>query len=95
MPLACHVDQDDRDSTRYVPTLRQGGLGLPDRDYYLKTDDATFAGVRAQVRRLPRDAAARWPATSDVRDARREAMLALETRARARRNGPGSRPATR
>ncbi|MFT3914390.1 MAG: M13 family metallopeptidase [Anaeromyxobacteraceae bacterium] len=33
------VGQDDKDSTRYVPTLWQGGLGLPDRDYYLKDDD--------------------------------------------------------
>ena len=30
--------QDQQDSTKVIPQLRQGGLGLPDRDYYLSTD---------------------------------------------------------
>src|SRR5215475_9787308 len=29
---------DAKDSTRTIATLGQGGLSLPDRDYYLKTD---------------------------------------------------------
>ncbi|MGA2260751.1 MAG: M13 family metallopeptidase [Acidobacteriota bacterium] len=32
------VAQDPKDSARYIGTLSQGGLGLPDRDYYLKED---------------------------------------------------------
>jgi putative endopeptidase len=32
------VAQDPKESTRYIGTLNQGGLGLPDRDYYLKND---------------------------------------------------------
>jgi putative endopeptidase len=32
------IAQDQKESTRYVPMLSQGGLGLPDRDYYLKED---------------------------------------------------------
>jgi putative endopeptidase len=32
------VSQDPKESTRYIGTLSQGGLGLPDRDYYLKED---------------------------------------------------------
>lgn len=32
------VAQDAKDSTRYIGILNQGGLGLPDRDYYLKDD---------------------------------------------------------
>lgn len=32
------VDQDDKDSTRYIAQFGQGGLGLPDRDYYTRTD---------------------------------------------------------
>ncbi len=32
------IEQDDKESTRYSMTLAQGGLGLPDRDYYLKED---------------------------------------------------------
>ncbi len=34
-PFAPVVHQDNRDSSKYVVDLRQGGLGLPDRDYYL------------------------------------------------------------
>ncbi|HTD06537.1 M13 family metallopeptidase [Undibacterium sp.] len=36
-----YVDQDAKKTTRYIPQLVQGGLGLPDRDYYLKTDAKT------------------------------------------------------
>ena len=32
------IAQDQKESTRYVPVMSQGGLGLPDRDYYLKED---------------------------------------------------------
>ena len=35
------VDQDAKDSTKMVAQLWQGGLGLPDRDYYLNDDDDT------------------------------------------------------
>jgi predicted metalloendopeptidase len=34
------VHQDAKDPTKYVVDLGQSGLGLPDRDYYLKADDA-------------------------------------------------------
>jgi putative endopeptidase len=39
------VSQDDKDPTTYVVQFGQSGLGLPDRDYYLK-DDAKLATVR-------------------------------------------------
>jgi putative endopeptidase len=32
------VDQDSKNSTKYILHLWQGGLGLPERDYYLKDD---------------------------------------------------------
>ena len=35
--------QDDMDSRRSIFRVGQGGLGLPDRDYYYKTDSATVA----------------------------------------------------
>src|SRR5207245_7389307 len=31
-------DQDYKNSTQVIAEADQGGLGLPDRDYYLKTD---------------------------------------------------------
>src|SRR5438309_3155994 len=33
--------QDDKDSTREIAQAAQGGLGMPDRDYYTKTDNDT------------------------------------------------------
>jgi putative endopeptidase len=35
--------QDARDSRRVIFAVRQGGLGLPDRDYYFRTDTSTVA----------------------------------------------------
>jgi predicted metalloendopeptidase len=35
------VDQDEKDSVSQIAILTQGGLGLPNRDYYLKDDDAS------------------------------------------------------
>ncbi|OIQ89680.1 neutral endopeptidase [mine drainage metagenome] len=47
-PYAPQIHQDNRDSTRYIVDLGQDGLGLPDRDYYLKDDDAKLKAVRVQ-----------------------------------------------
>ena len=47
IPLGMDVSQDARDSTRYLLHLYQDGIGLPDRDYYLKDDDQKLAAVRA------------------------------------------------
>jgi predicted metalloendopeptidase len=41
------VAQDLEDPTRYAPFLLQGGLGMPDRDYYLDDSPATVA-IRAR-----------------------------------------------
>nr|WP_047167591.1 M13 family metallopeptidase [Sphingomonas sp. Y57] len=37
-PFRSFIDQDDKNPESYIAILRQGGLGLPDRDYYLKSD---------------------------------------------------------
>lgn len=37
-PFGLMVDQDMKDSERYIIYLCQSGLGMPDRDYYLKSD---------------------------------------------------------
>ena len=47
-PYSMRVRQDARESTRYAVYVSQGGLGLPDRDYYLKKDDAKLAEVKAK-----------------------------------------------
>ena len=78
MPIGLYIGQDDRDAIRYVPSLVQSGLGLPNRDYYLKPDDAKFAGVRANylaylVKLLALSGDNRAP------EAKAQAILALET----------------
>ena len=47
-PHEAGIMQDARESTRYAVYISQGGLGLPDRDYYLKNDDAKLADTRAK-----------------------------------------------
>jgi putative endopeptidase len=41
------VGQDDKDSTQQIAQLFQGGLSLPDRDYYL-VDSPRFKAIRGQ-----------------------------------------------
>jgi predicted metalloendopeptidase len=47
-PYDFGIHQDNKDSTKYVADIGQGGLGMPDRDYYLKLDDAKLADARAK-----------------------------------------------
>jgi putative endopeptidase len=72
------VQQDAKDSTRYLADISQGGLGLPERDYYFKDDERTKQQREAYVKHVARmfelagdgpEAAARNAAT----------VLALET----------------
>src|SRR5450432_66515 len=46
LPFVAAVHQDNKDSTKYVVDFEQGGIGLPDRDYYLKDDDAKLKQMR-------------------------------------------------
>jgi predicted metalloendopeptidase len=48
-PIGFFVDQDDKDSTRYLANVIQSGTTLPDRDYYLK-DDARYVKVREALK---------------------------------------------
>ncbi|UVO55475.1 M13 family metallopeptidase [Sphingomonas sp. SUN039] len=46
-PIGMGVGQDRTDNSKYTVYAGQGGLGMPDRDYYLK-DDAKSVEVRAK-----------------------------------------------
>ena len=46
-PIGIGVGQDRRDNSQYTVYASQGGLGLPDRDYYL-ADDQKSADIRAK-----------------------------------------------
>ena len=45
-PYDVQIHQDNKDSTKYVLDIGQSGLSLPDRDYYLKDDDAKLKDTR-------------------------------------------------
>jgi putative endopeptidase len=69
---------DPHDAAHYMAWLQQGGLGLPDRDYYTKTDaksDSTRTFYIAHVARM--FALAGAPQADADRDA--ASVLALET----------------
>ena len=46
-PFPAYVNVDDKQNDQYILNMYQGGLGMPDRDYYLKTD-AKIAETRAK-----------------------------------------------
>jgi predicted metalloendopeptidase len=46
-PLRLAITIDQKNPDRYMVVVTQSGLGLPDRDYYLK-DDAVYAALRAK-----------------------------------------------
>lgn len=73
------VAQDQRNSTRYIPSMGQGGLGMPDRDYYIKDNPKSkelrgkYVGHVSRMFQLAGD---------DARTADRKAgvVMVLETR---------------
>jgi len=75
-PVQLGIDLDRKDPDQYLVSLRVGGLGLPDRDYYLN-QDARFSGIRTAYV----DHIQRMLGFAGVKDAkpRAEAILALET----------------
>ena len=68
------IDQDMKNSGRYIIHLGQGGLGMPDRDYYLKNDAESRRVRSAYEKHLVRllTLAGRFT------EARQEAALVLE-----------------
>src|SRR6266480_4851553 len=71
-------DVDPHDAAHYVTWLSQGGLGLPDREYYTNTGPAADSLRRQYVDHLARlFTLAGQPATAATRDAAQ--VLALET----------------
>lgn len=76
-PFGFYVGQDAKASTRHLAYLGQGGLGLPDRDYYLK-DDARSQAVRAKYQE---HVGAMLKLAGDAQPAdAAKAVLALETK---------------
>ena len=51
VPMEPSVAPDAREATRYAVYISQGGLGMPDRDYYLNTSDPRLNSVREAYQR--------------------------------------------
>lgn len=47
-----YVGQDPKVSTMYIPQLYQGGISLPDRDYYTNKDERTLGIQKAYMEHL-------------------------------------------
>lgn len=77
-PFTPQVHLDNKDATKYVFDLGQDGLGLPDRDYYLKDDDAKLKAIRAKYREHVAHALGMLGDAQSKQEAAQ--ILALETR---------------
>jgi predicted metalloendopeptidase len=85
------VEQDDKESSRYSMVLGQGGLGLPDRDYYLKEDPKSkelLAAYRAHVGKIL--SLAGFDAKDAVRILALEARLAKASMTRVEQRDPNA-----
>ncbi|NWG71012.1 MAG: M13 family metallopeptidase [Parvularculaceae bacterium] len=76
-PVGVGILPDPADTTRYIAFVGQSGLGLPDRDYYLKREDK-FVQYRAAYK----DFIAKMLTLAGIADgaAKADAILALETK---------------
>jgi putative endopeptidase len=74
-PFRLSIDADDKDPDAYIVRLGQSGLGMPDRDYYLREDPAI-----AKTREAYKSYLAQMLTLAGVKDAvpRASAVYALE-----------------
>jgi len=78
-PYSFQIHQDNRDSTRYIADMGQDGLGLPDRDYYLKKSDRKLADTLAKYQRHVQRMLALAGDGNAAANAKAKAIVALET----------------
>src|SRR6266571_5096980 len=71
-------DQDAKHSTEMIAEAGQGGLGLPDRDYYTKTDSASEQLKREYVAHMARTLELLGTGVDEARSAAQKVM-AIET----------------
>ena len=75
-PIGISLDLDRKDPSSYMVGIRVGGLGLPDKDYYLNPDPRFVTIRAAYLEHIQRMLG--FAGISDSK-ARAEAILALET----------------
>jgi putative endopeptidase len=72
-------EQDLKDSTKVIGGANQGGLGLPDRDYYTKTDDKSVKLREGYVAHVAKMLSLAGDDAGSV-DAEAKTVMALETK---------------
>ncbi len=73
------VSQDEKQSDRYAAHLRQGGMGLPERDYYLGTTEDSKR-IRAQYRDHVAKMLSLLGDSAEAANAAGDVVLRIETR---------------
>ncbi len=77
-PWSMGIDQDMKDSEKYIIHLGQSGLGMPDRDYYLKSDPESLRVRIAYTKHI--EAIAKLMGKSPIEAKRdQETIMRLET----------------
>src|ERR1700730_16051199 len=71
-------EPDAKNSSQIIAGLDQGGLGMPDRDYYLKTDDQSVE-IRKQYAAYLTKVFGLLGATAPEAGKRAQAVIAIET----------------
>jgi len=77
-PIEMYVSQDDKNSTVYALQMGQTGIGLPEREYYFKTDSSTLKIRAAYVKHIANVLAMLGADTTKAANAAKN-ILALET----------------
>ncbi len=72
------VGQDDKNVNQYIPSLNQGGISLPDRDYYFK-NDARRQNIRAEYLKYVTDMFKLVGDDESVAQQKAQSILNLET----------------
>jgi putative endopeptidase len=50
IPAGAYINNDEKQSDQYIAYIAQSGLGLPDRDWYLDTENPTYQEARDAYR---------------------------------------------
>lgn len=77
-PWGVMVDQDMKDSERYILYIAQSGLGMPDRDYYLKNDAESVRVRTAYMQHIEAVFALIGKSKSEAKK-NRETVMRIET----------------
>ena len=77
-PFTVFISQDAKNATRYIASMQQSGLSLPDRDYYL-ADAESYVKARTALLAYAASLFREAGDTAEAAATRAQAVVALET----------------